>query len=283
MLIATWNINSIRARLELVSQWLKDYCPDLLCLQETKVDDPLFPISSFRDLGYYAQVHGQSSYNGVAFVSKKPLEDIRLGFGGELSDDPEALSMLDKQKRVISGIFEGIRVVNLYVPNGSSLGSEKYSYKLAWLSCLSNYLIAQSQRGERLCVLGDFNIALEARDIYNPEYFTGSIMASEPERRALSKILHKRLWDVFRVFEPKAGYWSWWDYRGSAWKRNRGWRIDHIYLCQELIDCARSCIIDVAQRGSLKPSDHVPVLLDLDWPPTGPVNGNANTEDLLSL
>ena len=105
----------------------------------------------------------------------------------------------------------------------------------------------------------------------------------EPERKALSKILHKQLWDVFRVFESKAGYWSWWDYRGSAWKRNRGWRIDHIYLCQELIDCARSCIIDVAQRGSLKPSDHVPVLLDLDWPPTGPVNGNANTEDLLSL
>ena len=265
MLIATWNVNSVRARLELVLEWLESHHPDLLCLQETKVKDYLFPVSAFKHLGYYVQAYGQSSYNGVAFISKKPLEDIRLGFTSELPKDPEA-AFLDRQKRIISGIFKDIRVVNLYVPNGSDLGSKKYLHKLAWLSCLRRYLVASRRREEPLCVLGDFNIALEARDIYNSERFTGGLMASGPERRALHKALDEGLWDMFRVFESEPGHWSWWDYRSGAWERNQGWRIDYIYFCKELMDRTRSCAIDAMQRGRLSPSDHVPVLVNLDWP-----------------
>lgn len=266
MQIATWNVNSIRTRLERVIAWLEEFSPDLLCLQETKVDDPLFPLESFEKIGYKVRFFGQKAYNGVAMISRLPLEDVRLGFSGELIEDVEA-QQLGQQKRVMSGLLEGIRVVNLYVPNGSSLTSEKYNYKLAWLQCLSRYLEAQSRRDEPLCVLGDFNIALESRDIHNPERLTGGIMASEPERYALRMILENRLEDVFRVFEPESGHWSWWDYRSGAWDRDQGWRIDHIYLCEELLQQASSCEIHKQQRALEKPSDHSPVVVTLQWPP----------------
>ncbi|HGY5532727.1 MAG: exodeoxyribonuclease III [Prochlorococcus sp.] len=267
MQIATWNVNSIRTRLDQVQTWLKDVQPELLCLQETKVDDPLFPHQAFEDLGYQVSFHGQKAYNGVAIVSRQPLEDVRLGFSGELPEDAEALR-LGEQKRVISALIDNIRVVNIYVPNGSELKSEKYPYKLEWLSCLNRYLKAQATRGEPLCVVGDFNIALEARDIHNPARLTGEIMASEPEREALLDVLGDRLHDVFRVFEPDTNHWSWWDYRSGAWDRDRGWRIDHIYLCDELLSQAKSCVIHKHVRGNEKPSDHAPVSVDISWPPT---------------
>ena len=267
MQIATWNVNSIRTRLDQVQAWLQDAQPDLLCLQETKVDDPLFPHEVFEAQGYQVHFHGQKAYNGVAIVSRQPLEDVRRGFTGELPEDAEALQ-LGEQKRVISALVNNIRIVNVYVPNGSALRSEKYPYKLEWLSCLNRYLSAQAKRDEPLCLVGDFNIALEARDIHHPERLTGGIMASELEREALLKVLGDRLHDVFRVFEPDANHWSWWDYRSGAWDRDQGWRIDHIYLCDELLSQARSCVIHKHLRGHEKPSDHAPVSVDLNWPPT---------------
>ena len=161
MRIATWNVNSVRSRLDQVLSWLEQAQPDLLCLQETKVDDPLFPSKAFEAKGWRVNFHGQKSYNGVALVSRAPLDDVRYGFVGELEKDPEALD-LGEQKRVISALIDGVRVVNLYVPNGSSLTSDKYPYKLKWLTCLKRYLEQPLQRGEPLCVVGDFNIALEA-------------------------------------------------------------------------------------------------------------------------
>ena len=264
--IATWNVNSVRTRLEQVLAWLDEAQPDLLCLQETKVDDPLFPKAAFEAAGWTVEIHGQKSYNGVALVSREPLEDVRVGFLGELPDDPDA-DALGEQKRVISALLDGVRVVNLYVPNGSSLKSDKYPYKLAWLGCLRRYLEAQAERGEPLCMVGDFNIAPDERDMHDPERLTGGIMATEAERQALNAALGDRLADVFRVFEPDTGHWSWWDYRTGAWDRDRGWRIDHIYLCDELMGLARSCVIHKQVRGNSQPSDHAPVSVDLDWPP----------------
>ena len=266
MQIASWNVNSVRTRLDQVLAWLEQVQPDLLCLQETKVDDPLFPREAFEAAGWQVNIHGQKAYNGVALVSREPLEDVRCGFDAELPNDPDAVQ-LSEQKRVISARLDGVRVLNLYVPNGSSLKSDKYPYKLAWLSCLKRYLEAQSQRGEPLCMVGDFNIAPEARDIHDPDRLTGGIMASADERQALQAVLGERLHDVFRIFEPDAGHWSWWDYRTGAWDRDRGWRIDHIYLCDDLLGLAKSCVIHKQVRGNAQPSDHAPVMVELDWPP----------------
>ena len=277
MQIATWNVNSVRTRLEQVLAWLETVQPDLLCLQETKVDDLLFPAAAFEAAGWNVQIHGQKSYNGVALLSREPLDDVRFGFLGELPHDADA-DQLGQQKRVISALLNGVRVVNLYVPNGSSIHSDKYQYKLTWLACLKRYVEAQSERGEPLCMVGDFNIAPENRDIHDPERLSVGIMATSAERGALKAALGDRLADVFRVFEPDAGHWSWWDYRTGAWDRDRGWRIDHIYLCEELMGLARSCIIHKQVRGNSQPSDHAPVSVDIDWPPAE--DDDATGDDL---
>ena len=266
MLIASWNVNSVRTRLDHVLAWLQTHQPDLLCLQETKVDDPLFPQEAFESIGYRVSFHGQKSYNGVALISRTPLDDVRCGFIGELPGDLEA-GELGEQKRVISALLDGVRVVNLYVPNGSSLTSDKYPYKLKWLNCLKRYREAAQERDEPLCIVGDFNIGMEARDIHDPERLTGGIMASDAERTALNEALGEGMVDVFRAFEPDAGHWSWWDYRSGAWNRDSGWRIDHIYLSEDLLDLARSCVIHKQERGKEQPSDHAPVVVDLCWPP----------------
>jgi len=266
MRIATWNVNSVRTRLEQVLAWLAAERPEVLCLQETKVADELFPLAPFRALGYEAAISGQKAYNGVAILSRLPIEDVQVGFAALLPDDPEAPG-LGEQKRVISAQIAGLRVLNLYVPNGSSLRSEKYAYKLEWLACLKRYLDAQETQGEPLVMVGDFNIALEARDIHDPARLNGGIMASEPERQALQAALGERLEDGFRLFEPESGHWSWWDYRTAGWETGRGWRIDHIYLDSELRDHALGCTIDAPMRGNPQPSDHAPVIINLAWPP----------------
>ena len=266
MRIATWNVNSVRTRLEQVLAWLGTERPEVLCLQETKVADELFPLAPFRALGYEAAISGQKAYNGVAILSRLPIEDVQVGFAALLPDDPEAPG-LGEQKRVISAQIAGLRVLNLYVPNGSSLRSEKYAYKLEWLACLKRYLDAQEAQGEPLVMVGDFNIALEARDIHDPARLNGGIMASEPERQALQAALGERLEDGFRLFEPESGHWSWWDYRTAGWETGRGWRIDHIYLDAELRDHALGCTIDAPMRGNPQPSDHAPVIINLAWPP----------------
>ena len=268
MRIASWNVNSVRTRLDQVLAWLRQERPEVLCLQETKVDDPLFPHQAFAELGYSAAISGQKAYNGVALLSRQPLEDVRIGFSALLAGDGEA-SRLDDQKRVISARLDGLRILNLYVPNGSALKSEKYAYKLQWLECLGRYLASQEAQGEPLVMLGDFNIGPEDRDLPNPERQTGGIMASAAERQALRAVLGERLHDVFRVFEPETGHWSWWDYRSGAWERDQGWRIDHIYLDAELLELATGCLIHKATRGNPQPSDHAPVVVNLAWPPAG--------------
>ncbi len=266
MRIATWNVNSVRTRLEQVVAWLERERPEVVCLQETKVEDGLFPTDAFTALGYQVVISGQKAYNGVAILSLLPLEDVQIGFDALLPDDPEAPG-LSEQKRVISALVEGVRVLNLYVPNGSALTSEKYAYKLKWLACLRRYLAVQEQQGDPLCMVGDFNIGPEARDLPDPERQSGGIMASDAERAALAACLGERLQDGFRLFEPASGHWSWWDYRSGAWDRDRGWRIDHIYLSEELVELATGCVIHRDQRGHEKPSDHAPVVINLAWPP----------------
>ncbi|MEB3307091.1 MAG: exodeoxyribonuclease III [Cyanobacteriota bacterium] len=266
MRIASWNVNSVRTRLAQVLAWLEQEQPDVLCLQETKVADPLFPVQAFEAIGYAAAISGQKAYNGVAILSRLPMDDVQIGFESLLPDDAEAHAMAD-QKRLISALVEGVRVLNLYVPNGSALGSDKYRYKLSWLGCLGRFRADLEQRGEPLCVVGDFNIGPEARDLPDPERLSGGIMASEAERRALLEALGSGLVDAFRLFEPASGHWSWWDYRSGAWENDRGWRIDHIYLSEDLVNCATGCRIDRGPRGNLQPSDHAPVVVNLVWPP----------------
>ena len=264
MRIATWNVNSVRTRLDQVVAWLQQERPEVLCLQETKVTDELFPREAFEALGYQVVISGQKAYNGVAMLSLLPLEDVQIGFEALLPSDPEAPG-LSEQKRVISALVDGVRVLNLYVPNGSSLSSEKYAYKLEWLACLQRYLAVQEDQGDPLCMVGDFNIGPEDRDLPDPKRQTGGIMASQAEREALQRVLGDRLSDVFRVFESDTGHWSWWDYRSGAWDRDMGWRIDHIYLTDDLLGCATGCLIHKATRGNEQPSDHAPVVVNLAW------------------
>ena len=279
MRIASWNVNSVRTRLEQVLTWLEQEQPEVLCLQETKVSDDLFPAEAFAALGYTSSISGQKAYNGVAILSRLPLEDVQIGFEALLPGDADAVR-LSEQKRVISALVDGVRVLNLYVPNGSSLSSEKYAYKLEWLACLQRYLAVQDQQGDPLCMLGDFNIGPEARDLPDPARQSGGIMASEPERQALAAALGDRLQDAFRLFEPERGHWSWWDYRSGAWERDQGWRIDHIYLCEQLLACATGCVIHKRTRANLQPSDHAPVLVNLAWPPEDEADDQGDDEDV---
>jgi len=266
MRIATWNVNSVRTRLGQVCAWLEQQRPEVLCLQETKVADALFPRQVFADLGYSLAISGQKAYNGVAILSRLPLEDVQVGLAALLPGEAEA-EALTEQKRLLSARINGLRVLNLYVPNGSSLRSDKYAYKLRWLACLQRYLQQQERQGEPLVMLGDFNIAPEDRDLHDPGRLTGGIMASDAERRALRELLGERLQDAFRLFEPDSGHWSWWDYRSGGWDTDRGWRIDHIYLSPQLLERTSGCLIDRRQRGEPQPSDHAPVVVNLAWPP----------------
>ena len=279
MRIASWNVNSVRTRLEQVLTWLEQEQPEVLCLQETKVSDDLFPAEAFAALGYTSSISGQKAYNGVAILSRLPLEDVQIGFEALLPGDADAVR-LSEQKRVISALVDGVRVLNLYVPNGSSLSSDKYAYKLEWLACLQRYLAVQDQQGDPLCMLGDFNIGPEARDLPDPARQSGGIMASEPERQALAAALGDRLQDAFRLFEPERGHWSWWDYRSGAWERDQGWRIDHIYLCEQLLACATGCVIHKRTRANIQPSDHAPVLVNLAWPPEDEADDQGDNEDV---
>ena len=264
MLIASWNVNSIRSRLSQVIKWLEDVRPEVLCLQETKVSDKDFPYKTFEDIGYGVKFYGQKSYNGVAIISKVNISDIRYGFPGELNQ-LEISEELHVQKRIISGLINGIRIINVYVPNGSSLNSGKFKYKINWLTMLNEYLIKQSKRGEPTCLLGDFNIALNDNDIYAPDKFAGGIMASEIERQVLRKTLGKRFIDSFRVFEKLSGHWSWWDYRNNSYELNKGWRIDHIYISNNLLSYLKSSVIERSQRENNQPSDHAPIMINLDF------------------
>lgn len=263
MEIATWNVNSIRTRLEQVCQWLDDHPLDYLCLQETKVVDESFPRQPFLERGYQVYCAGQKSYNGVAILSRSPLE-VEVGFQPLLPDS----GSLDEQKRLIMGrIAPDVALVNVYIPNGSSVGSDKYVYKLTWLDALYAYIKALQHQGQtRLILCGDFNIAPEDRDIHDPSDRQNHIMASEPERQALAAIQdHGFLVDAFRHFTSETGHFSWWDYRQGSFRRNWGWRIDHHYISAALLENLVGCTIDVHPRRLPQPSDHAPVILSLNF------------------
>ena len=263
MLIATWNVNSVRTRLSQIINWINQVNPDILCLQETKVIDNDFPIKPFEALGYKVIAFGQKSYNGVAIISKIESENVTKGFSGFLGDQND-LNKFEDQKRLITADIKGVKIINVYVPNGSSLNSEKFDYKINWLNCLSSFLDKQEKKNELICLLGDFNIAPSNKDIHNPQRYEGGIMASEIERNALNNVLKGRLIDSFRIYEKNTGHWSWWDYRNNAYELNKGWRIDHIYISKALTSKLKSCVIDSNPRGNLQPSDHAPVMINLD-------------------
>jgi exodeoxyribonuclease-3 len=260
MQIATWNVNSVRTRLEHVVNWLQSHPNvDVLCLQETKVVDSDFPHQPFTDLGLHTYIYGQKSYNGVAIIARQPLSEIETGFAAVLDDAGD----LDEQKRVIAAIANNIRIVNLYVPNGSAVGSDKYEYKLRWLDTLKQYLhtsLANDPRPTLIC--GDFNVALEDIDIYDASDRADRVMATDAEREALQSVLHLGFKDVFRKFTPEAGHYSWWDYRSGSFQRNRGWRIDYHFVTQDLYERAIACNIDIEPRRLTQPSDHVPVIVE---------------------
>jgi exodeoxyribonuclease III len=263
MQIATWNVNSIRTRLDIVTNWLQQNPVDVLCIQESKATDEQFPIAAIENCGYHVYISGQKSYNGVAMFSKQPLTNVSKGFGGVLA--AELVGDLDEQKRVITGTLDGVQIVNLYVPNGNTLGSDKYAYKLRWLELLGTYLKTLIASGQQsICVCGDFNIALEDIDIHSKTVSLDRVMATPAERELLRKsVLDLGFRDSFRKFTTTGGHFSWWDYRQQGFERNRGWRIDHLYLTPDLFDRATNCTIDIEPRKLVQPSDHAPVIVEL--------------------
>ena len=250
MKIATWNVNSLRVRLPQVTEWLERHQPDVLALQETKVPDPDFPLAAFEALGYHASFSGQRTYNGVALLSRTLPED-------RMTDPPQLES--DPQRRVLAATFGGLRLVNLYVPNGSEVGSEKYRYKLDWLARIRAFLCDELARWPALAVVGDFNIAPEDRDVHDPEAWRERILCSTPERSALARLSELPLVDAFRLFEQPEGSYTWWDYRTAAFRRNQGLRIDLILISPELRSRIQCCAIDLEPRKADRPSDHTPV------------------------
>lgn len=254
MRIASWNMNSLRVRLPHVLEWLESEKPDVLGLQETKLVDDKFPADELAEAGYESVFFGQPTYNGVALLSRKPCEDVFRGMPG--FEDPQA--------RVIGGTFDGIRVLNLYVPNGSEVGSEKYEYKLKWLDHLASLVEDEIRLHPKMVVMGDFNIAPRDADVHDPEEWRGKVLFSEPEHAALQRLLDLGLVDSFREFEQEEGVFSWWDYRAAGFRRNRGLRIDLLLTSAGISNHLSTSKVDIEPRRWERPSDHAPVLIDLE-------------------
>jgi exodeoxyribonuclease-3 len=254
MRIATWNVNSLRVRLEQLLEWLREQQPEIVALQETKVTDQQFPIARIEAAGYACVFNGQKSYNGVATLARRPLSEAVI----------EIPSFDDHQRRVLAVSCDGVRIVNLYVPNGQAVASDKYEYKLRWLKALRIWLREELARYPQLLVLGDFNIAPEDRDVHDPQAWAGSVLVSEPEREALRELLQIGFSDVFRRFEQPAQSFSWWDYRAGAFRRNQGLRIDLVLACAALAARCTGCHIDRAPRERERASDHTPVVASFD-------------------
>lgn len=253
MRIATWNVNSVRARLPRLLPWLEERRPDVVCLQETKCLDEQFPREPIEDLGYQIETFGQKTYNGVAILSRRRIEDVERGIPG---DGPEA------EARAIAATVDGVRLLNLYVVNGKEVGSDKYAYKLEWMRRVAEWLDAWDM-SEEVVVAGDFNVTFDDRDVYDPEAWRGKILCSEPEREALQRILATGLIDGLRHFHQDPGHYTWWDFRTRAFRGDRGLRIDHLLLSEPAIARCVDVFVDRAARDGEKPSDHAPVIADL--------------------
>ncbi len=257
MRLATWNVNSLKVRLPQVLDWLKLHQPDILCLQETKLEDANFPAQDIRTAGYEVLFSGQKTYNGVAILSRAAASDAQPAIPG----------FSDPQKRVLAATIGGLRVICLYVPNGQSVDSDKYRYKLDWLAAVTAWLKREMAANLRLAVLGDFNIAPEERDVHDPKAWDGQVLCSPPERQAFQGLLAIGLKDGFRLFAQPANSYTWWDYRMHAFRRRMGLRIDHILVSDNLARVCRACAIDIEPRKAERPSDHAPVVIDLEMQP----------------
>lgn len=252
MKIATWNVNSITARLPVVTAWLESAKPDVVCLQETKCTDEKFPRAALAELGYQAEIFGQPTYNGVAILSRTECSDVQRNFPGS-----------GEQARVITGTVEGIKIINAYVPNGAFVGSDKYKFKLDWMKKLRTFFDENFKKNELVLLCGDFNVAPADEDVHDPEAWRGKILFSEKEKAALSYIKEWGLVDSFRMFHQGNGFYSWWDYRAGSFRRNAGLRIDHIWVSEKLAAKCQDVTIDREPRGWERPSDHTPVIAEV--------------------
>ena len=259
MKIATWNVNSLKVRLPHLLDWLAAEQPDVVCLQETKLVDEVFPAAALAEAGYGAVYAGQKTYNGVAILGRTD----RVGAAGEVLIGMPGFA--DEQKRVLAATVAGVRIICLYIPNGQSIDSEKYQYKLAWLHALQGWLRGELATHPRLVVVGDFNIAPEDRDVHDPAAWAGHVLCSEPEREQFRTLLGQGLVDAFRLFEQAERSFSWWDYRAAGFRRDLGLRIDHILLTGELATACKNCRVDRTPRTWERPSDHAPVIAEISF------------------
>lgn len=253
MLIATWNVNSVLARLPQVMRWLDTVQPDVVCMQETKCTDDKFPTLLFQERGYQCQLFGQQSYNGVAILTRETCDTTHRGYP---DDDATA------QSRLITTNVNGIDIVNVYIPNGQAVGSEKYAFKLAWMQRLHDFFVSHYDSTTPVLLCGDFNVAPEERDVHDVRLWNGRIMFSEGERTALQRIKDWGFTDAFRLHTEAGGHFTWWDYRAGAFRRNLGLRIDHVWISEPLIAKSVRTWIDLEPRKWEKPSDHAPVLAE---------------------
>ncbi|MES2129312.1 MAG: exodeoxyribonuclease III [Pseudomonadota bacterium] len=256
MKIATWNVNSLKVRLPHLLQWLAANPVDVLCLQETKLTDDKFPVAEINAAGYQVAFSGQKTYNGVAILSRLPIEDV-------VKNNPR---FADEQQRILAATIGGTRFVCAYVPNGQSVDSDKYQYKLAWLAALREWLAEEvaTHAAGGLALLGDYNIAPDDRDVHDPLAWAGQVLCSDLERAALTALLELGLTDSFRMFEQADKSFSWWDYRQLGFRLNKGLRIDHILLSEALSKRCSACAIDRVPRKWEQPSDHAPVIATID-------------------
>jgi exodeoxyribonuclease-3 len=252
--VGTWNVNSLRVRLPHLLAWLAENPVDALALQETKLPDADFPTAELAAHGWHAVFSGQRTYNGVAILSRDAPVDVAAGIPG----------FDDEQRRVLAATVQGVRVIDVYVPNGQTVGSEKFAYKLRWLAALRDFVAAELSRHENLVLLGDFNVAPQDRDVHDPKAWEGSVHVSPPERAALAALTATGLEDCFRLFEQPEKSYSWWDYRMMAFRRNAGLRIDLILASPAIARKCGSCQIDKAPRKLERPSDHAPVIAVFD-------------------
>ncbi|KTD42516.1 exodeoxyribonuclease III [Legionella quateirensis] len=252
--LASWNVNSLKVRLEQVLDWLESTQTDVLAMQETKLIDENFPAAAFLEKGYHVVFSGQKTYNGVAVVSRQPITEVMTDIPG--FEDP--------QRRILAVTIGELRLINLYVPNGADLTSDKYQYKLGWLEKVTSFIQQQLLLYPKMAVVGDFNIAPEDRDVHDPVEWEGCVLVSPAERQAFSELLASGLHDSFRNFEQEENVFSWWDYRAAGFRRNRGLRIDHVLLSHELNQLCRQSRIDKEPRKAERPSDHAPVWVELE-------------------
>ncbi|HEX8368246.1 MAG TPA: exodeoxyribonuclease III [Pyrinomonadaceae bacterium] len=255
MKIATWNVNSINIRLEQVLNWLEKHKPDALCLQETKCTDDKFPAAVFLEAGYNSIFLGQKSYNGVAILSPFEFEDVQMNFPDDAEDAP---------KRLIAATVNGVRIVNTYIPNGTELWTDKFTFKLDWLQRLRRFFDETCRKDSDVLLCGDFNVAPDERDVWNVGFWEGKLHFSKPERAAIHHVKQWGLVDVFRQLNGDEKLYSWWNYREGAFFKNQGLRIDHIWTSRSLAEKCTACWIDRKPRGAERPSDHAPVVAEFE-------------------